>query len=56
MNLAHPDGERDTAAALGIPHDRYTQAGMFPVGYTVGTEFKPVPTPPLDQVVHWVRW
>ena len=56
MNLGHPDGERDTAEALGIPYERYTQAGMFPVGYTVGTDFKPVPTPDVSTVVHWDRW
>jgi nitroreductase len=56
MNLGHPDGERDTAEVLGIPYERYTQAGMFPIGYTVGTDFKPVATPSTDQVVHWGRW
>jgi nitroreductase len=56
MNLGHPDGERDTAEVLGIPYESYSQAGMFPVGYTVGTDFKPVATPPVDDVVHWNRW
>ena len=28
------------ADLLGIPFDRYTQAGLFPVAYTIGTEFK----------------
>jgi len=56
MNLAKPGGERETAEVLGIPADQFTQAGLFPVAYTVGTDFKPVPTPPVDQVVHWDRW
>jgi nitroreductase len=56
MNLGHPDGERDTAEVLGIPYERYTQAGMFPVGYTVGTDFRPIATPDVDQRVHWGRW
>lgn len=56
MNLARPDGERETAEVLGIPVERYTQAGMFPVGYTKGTDFKPVAVPSIDKVVHWNRW
>jgi len=56
MNLGHPDGERDTAELLRIPYDSYTQAGMFPVGYTKGVDFKPVATPPVADVLHWNRW
>ena len=56
MNPAREGGERDTAEVLGIPHDSYTQAGMFPIGYTKGTNFEPVPTPPIDQVVHRNHW
>jgi nitroreductase len=56
MNLGRKDGERETAEALGIPFDRFTQAGMFPIGYTKGTDFKPIQTPPVDKVVHWNRW
>jgi nitroreductase len=56
MNLAHPDGERDTAEVLGIPYERCTQAGLFPVGYTVGTDFQPIATPDVAERVHWGRW
>ena len=56
MNLSRPGGERETAEVLGIPHEQFTQAGMFPIGYTKGVDFKPVPTPPPEQVVHWNRW
>jgi nitroreductase len=56
MNLARQDGERETAEVLGIPRERFTQAGMFPVGYTVGTNFKPVPVPPVQERVHWNGW
>jgi nitroreductase len=56
MNLARAEGERETAEILGIPHDRYTQAGLFPVGYTVGTDFKPIRTPPVAERVHWNGW
>jgi nitroreductase len=56
MNLSRPEGERETAEVLGIPSGEYTQAGMFPVGYTVGTEFKPVATPPAHERIHWDHW
>ncbi len=56
MNLGRKEGERETAEVLGIPFERVTQAGMFPVGYTRGTDFKPIRTPPVDKVVHWNQW
>ncbi|MBW8825953.1 MAG: nitroreductase family protein [Acidobacteria bacterium] len=56
MNLARPEGERETAEVLGIPYETYTQAGMFPIGYTKGTDFKPIPTPEVSAVLHWDRW
>jgi nitroreductase len=56
MNLSRPEGERETAEVLGIPYEGYTQAGMFPVGYTKGTSFKPIPTRAVEEVVHWNHW
>jgi nitroreductase len=56
MNLARPEGERETAEILGIPFEHYTQAGMFPIGYTIGTDFKPIATPLVVERVHWNRW
>jgi nitroreductase len=56
MNLGRKEGERETAEVLGIPFERYTQAGMFPIGYTRGTDFKPVQIPLVSKVVHWDRW
>lgn len=56
MNLGRPEGAKETAEVLGIPHERFTQAGMFPIGYTVGTDFKPIRTPPVGERVHWNRW
>lgn len=52
----HLPSERAAADLLGIPYDRVTQAGLFPVAYTLGTEFKPAPRLPLSDVVHWDRW
>lgn len=56
MNLSRDGGEQESAEVLGIPHERYTQAGMFPVAYTKGTSFKPIATKPVEQVIHWDRW
>ncbi|NUU20355.1 MAG: nitroreductase family protein [Streptomycetaceae bacterium] len=52
----HLHREREMADVLGIPYERTTQAGMFPVAYTVGTAFKPGPRADLGQLVHWDRW
>jgi nitroreductase len=48
--------EREAAEILGIPFDEVMQAGLIPVAYTVGTDFRPAPRKPLDTLVHWDRW
>jgi nitroreductase len=53
FTLAH---ERETAEAVGIPYAEVTQAGLIPVAYTIGTDFKPAPRDPLEKMVHWERW
>src|SRR5262245_10363044 len=53
MHLAH---EREAAEILGIPYERCAQAGLFPIAYTIGTEFKPGPRKDLDAIVHWNAW
>lgn len=50
------DGERTTADLLGIPYDRFSQGGLFPVAYTIGTEFKPASRLPAAEVMHWDTW
>jgi nitroreductase len=52
----HLGDEQVVAELLGIPHDRYTQAGLFPIAYTVGTDFKPAPRVPAAALVHWDTW
>lgn len=52
----HLGNEREVAELLGIPYDRCAQAGLFPVAYTIGTDFKPAARLPLDQVLHWNTW
>ena len=50
------DGEQQAAELLGIPYDKFTQAGLFPIAYTIGTDFKPAKRQPLAEIVHWDGW
>ena len=52
MHLAK---EREVAELLGIP-DTVTQAALFPVAYTIGTDFKPAARPPAESVTFWDGW
>ena len=48
--------EKKAADLLGIPYEKYTQAGLFPIAYTKGTEFKPAKRLPAEQLTHWDTW
>ena len=50
------DGEQRAAEVLGIPFDRYSQGGLFPIAYTKGTDFRPARRLPAAQVTHWNSW
>ena len=50
------DGERQAAEVLGIPYDKYSQAGLFPIAYTKGTDFKKAKRLPAEQFSHWDSW
>jgi nitroreductase len=52
----HLHREAEMADVLGIPHRSFTQTGLLPVAYTVGTDFAPAPRRPVGEVVHWNRW
>jgi len=39
-----------------MPFEKVSQAGLIPVAYTLGTEFKPAGRVSLDSIVHWDRW
>lgn len=52
MHLAK---EREVAELLGIP-DTVTQAALFPVAYTIGTDFKPASRAPAQTVTSWNTW
>ena len=52
----HLPNEREVADLLGIPFDRVTQAGLFLVAYTLGTDFRRVERLGAADVMHWNRW
>jgi nitroreductase len=51
----HLNREQEMAELLGIP-DEYTQTGLFPVAYTIGTDFKPADRSASEQLVYWNRF
>lgn len=53
LHLLH---EKEVAEALDIPYEKVTQAALIPLAYTLGTDFKPGPRKPLDEVLHWEAW
>jgi nitroreductase len=48
--------EREMAELLGIPYERNTQAGLFPVAYTIGTDFRPADRSSSEARIHWNHW
>ena len=52
MHLAK---EHEVAAVLGIP-DTVTQAALFPVAYTIGTDFRPASRPAAETITFWNSW
>jgi nitroreductase len=43
--------EGEAAELLGIPR-HMTQAGLSPVAYTKGTDFKPASRPPVEEITY----
>jgi nitroreductase len=52
MHLAK---EQEVAEVLGIP-STVTQAALFPVAYTIGTDFRPASRPPAETITYWDSW
>ncbi len=52
LHLFH---EAEVAKLLGIP-DNVTQVALFPVAYTIGTDFKPATRPPVEDITYWDTW
>jgi nitroreductase len=47
--------EQEVAEVLGIP-PTVTQAALFPVAYTIGTDFRPAARPPAETITFWNSW
>ena len=52
MHLAK---EHEVGDLLGIPPTAM-QAALFPVAYTIGTDFRPAARPPAETVTFWNTW
>ena len=50
------DGEKEVAELLGIPYERVSQGGLFPIAYTIGTDFKPAFRGPVEEITYWDEW
>ena len=48
--------EKQIADLLGIPTDEFTQIGLFPVAYTIGTDFKKAWRKPLAEVLSYNKF
>ena len=48
--------EKEIAELLGIPYEHYAQIGMFPVAYTIGTDFKRAWRKPVREVLDYNRF
>lgn len=56
LTTFHLAFEKEAAEILNIPFDQITQAGLVPVAYTIGTDFKPARRNPLEDMLHWDEW
>ena len=50
VSLVH---EKEIAELLGIPFEQYTQVGLFPIAYTLGTDFKKAWRKPVSEVLSY---
>ena len=51
LTTLHLGKEQEAAELLGVP-DHMTQAGLLPVAYTRGTDFKPAQRGPVEQITY----
>jgi nitroreductase len=52
----HLQFEEEAAAVLGIPFAEVMQAGLIPLAYARGTDFKPAYRLPSERITHWESW
>ena len=55
LTTLHLRRAHDAAVLLGIP-DGVLQAGLVPVAYYTGDDFKPAKRRPIEDVTSWNRW
>ena len=55
LTMIHLGAEPEVAELLGIP-EGVSQAGLIPIGYFTGTDFKPARRRPLHDVLFHERW
>lgn len=48
--------EQEMADLLGIPFEKVTQAGLFPVAYTTGNGFRPADRSGSAEAIRWNHW
>ena len=48
--------EQEMADVLGIPFEQYTQVGLFPIAYTIGTDFKKAWRKPVSEVLSYNKF
>ncbi len=48
--------EKEMAHVLGIPFEQYTQVGLLPVAYTLGTDFKRAWRKPVSEVLSYNKF
>ena len=48
--------EQEMADVLGIPFEQYTQVGLFPIAYTLGTDFKRAWRKPVSEVLSYNKF
>jgi nitroreductase len=53
LHLMH---EERVAGILGIPFDKVAQTVLFPLAYTIGTDFKPAKRADPATIVHFDAW
>jgi nitroreductase/alkylhydroperoxidase family enzyme len=55
LTTIHLGREQEAAKLLGIP-DTVTQAGLLPVAYTRGTDFRPAQRRPIEEITYFGGW
>jgi len=45
--------EAELAKLLDVPNEVFTQVGLFPIAYTIGTDFKAAYRKPATEVIGW---